>query len=86
MQYQSDAKLAMAEARVPMKYRVPDAQRLEWAQRIVAAMGDQSPKTTTEVYAREQIICTNDNRRKLFCKRSESATSQSPPRPAKPMR
>ena len=36
--------------------RVPDKQRLEWAQRIVAAMGDRPPKDTTEVYAREQVL------------------------------
>lgn len=52
----SDGELAMAEARLPMKYRVPDKQRLEWAQRIVEEMGDRLPKTQTEVYAREQVI------------------------------
>ncbi len=56
MRYQSDATLAMAEARLPMKYRVPDAQRLEWAQRIVKEMGDRLAKDTSEVYAREQVI------------------------------
>ena len=54
--YRDDVDLAMSEARLPLKYRVPDKQRLEWAQRIVAAMGDRPPKDTTEVYAREQII------------------------------
>ncbi len=39
-----------------MRYRVPDAQRLEWAKRIVDGMGDRLAKTNTEVYAREQII------------------------------
>jgi hypothetical protein len=53
--YEDAADLAMAEARLPLKYRVPDKQRLEWAQRIVEAMGDRPPKDTTEVYAREQI-------------------------------
>ncbi|MCL4203192.1 MAG: hypothetical protein KJ000_11880 [Pirellulaceae bacterium] len=53
--YQDSADLAMAEARLPLKYRVPDKQRLEWAQRIVEAMGDRLPKDTTEIYAREQI-------------------------------
>jgi Neutral/alkaline non-lysosomal ceramidase, N-terminal/Concanavalin A-like lectin/glucanases superfamily len=56
IEYQSDASLAMAEARLPMGYRVPDAQRLEWSKRIVAEMGDRLPKSETEVYAREQII------------------------------
>lgn len=54
--YKSDAEVRMAEARMQLKYRVPDKQRLEWAQRIVDAMGDRLPKTTEEVYAREQII------------------------------
>jgi hypothetical protein len=53
--YDDDADLAMAEVRLPLKYRVPDKQRLEWAQRIVEEMGDRLPQDTTEVYAREQI-------------------------------
>ncbi|MEY4176821.1 MAG: hypothetical protein RLY70_395 [Planctomycetota bacterium] len=54
--YRDDADLAMSETRMRLRYRVPDAQRLEWAQRVVAAMGDRPPKDTTEVYAREQIL------------------------------
>ena len=54
--YQAGATLKMAEARLPMRYRVPDAQRLEWGQRIVAEMGDRLPKNETEVYAREQVL------------------------------
>jgi hypothetical protein len=56
IRYRDDADLAMAERRMTLNYRVPDVQRLEWAQRIVTAMGDRLPKTATEVYAREQII------------------------------
>lgn len=56
IEYRSDVDLAMAETRIPLKYRVPDQQRLEWAQRIVAEMGDRLPKDTTEVYAREQVL------------------------------
>lgn len=56
IEYLDDADLAMAEARLHLKYRVPDRQRLEWARRIVEEMGDRLPKNTTEVYAREQII------------------------------
>jgi len=54
--YREDVDLAMCEARLPLKYRVPNQQLLQWAQGIVAAMGDRPPKDTTEVYAREQII------------------------------
>jgi len=54
--YQSDADLAMAETRMELKLRVPDRQRLEWARKIVEAMGNRPPKNRTEVYAREQIF------------------------------
>lgn len=56
IEYRSDVDLAMAERRMTLKYRVPDAQRLEWARRIVAEMGDRLPKNQQEVYAREQLI------------------------------
>lgn len=56
IEYKSEADLAMAEARLTLNYRVPDKQRLEWAQKVVDEMGDRLPKTTQEVYAREQII------------------------------
>lgn len=54
--YDDSADLAMAETRLELKYRVPDKQRLEWSQRVVEGMGDRLPKTTEEVYAKEQII------------------------------
>lgn len=56
IEYSSGNDLEMAETRLNLKYRVPDAQRLQWARRIVEAMGDRPPKDQTEVYAREQII------------------------------
>ena len=56
IEYDQKADLAMSEARLHLNYRVPDQQRLEWAQRIVEATGDRLPKSTAEVYAREQII------------------------------
>lgn len=56
IEYSADADLAMAEARVPMKYRIPDKQRLQWSQQIVDAMEAEIPKDRTEVYAREQLL------------------------------
>ncbi len=56
IKYGDEPVIAMEEKRMTMMYRVPDKQRLEWAQRIVAEMGDRLAKTQTEVYAREQII------------------------------
>ncbi len=56
IQYRDDVDIAMAERRMTLNYRVPDQQRLEWAQRIVAATGDRLPETTAEIYAREQVL------------------------------
>lgn len=55
MRYDDKSDLAMAETRLHMHYRVPDKQRLEWAQRVAEKLADQPPKTTEEVYALEQI-------------------------------
>lgn len=54
--HRSDANVEMAERRMELNYRVPDQQRLEWAQRIVEKMGERLPKSKEEVYAREQVI------------------------------
>ncbi len=56
IEYQADVDIAMRETRLQMRYRTPDAQRLQWAQQVVAEMGESLPKTTPEVYAREQIL------------------------------
>ncbi|MAR08521.1 MAG: hypothetical protein CL681_10670 [Blastopirellula sp.] len=56
IRYDETADIAMAEKRLRLAYRVPDKQRLTWAQSIVAEMGERLPKTTEEVYAREQVI------------------------------
>ncbi|MCA9181759.1 MAG: hypothetical protein KDA51_09915 [Planctomycetales bacterium] len=51
-----DADLAMQQAVLPMHYRTPDAQRLQWSQQIVAETGDRLPQTLPEIYAREQVF------------------------------
>jgi hypothetical protein len=56
IRYRDDVSLAMAERRMTLNLRVPDKQRLEWAQRVVKEMGDRLPKTLPEVYAREQMF------------------------------
>jgi len=56
IKYGDQPTLAMMEKRMTLKYRTPDKQRLEWAQRVIKEMGDRLAKTPTEVYAREQII------------------------------
>lgn len=54
--YEEKADISMAEERLQLNYRVPDQQRLEWAQKIVEELGDRPPKTQQEVYAMEQLI------------------------------
>lgn len=54
--YHDHDDIEMAERRFRLNYRVPDQQRLQWAQQIVAEMGDRLPKTRQEIYAREQIF------------------------------
>ncbi|MDF1823921.1 MAG: hypothetical protein P1U68_04720 [Verrucomicrobiales bacterium] len=54
--YEVPDSIAMAELRMTLDYRVPDRERLAWAQRVVADMGGRLPKTKPEVYAREQLL------------------------------
>ena len=56
IQYRDDVTLAMAQTDLPLKFRLPDKQRLEWAHGIVDALEGRAPKNITEVYAREAIF------------------------------
>ncbi len=56
IKYGEEPVVKMTETRMTLKYRTPDKQRLEWAQRVMAEVGDRLAKTPTEVYAREQIL------------------------------
>jgi len=47
--------LAMAEARVSLRRRVPDEARLAWARPLVAALAGRPPRTREDVYAQEQL-------------------------------
>jgi hypothetical protein len=49
--HRSDVALAMAERRMTLARRTPDAARLRWARQIIAAMGPRRPENQTEVYA-----------------------------------
>lgn len=65
IQYRDDVDIAMVEQRLPLNYRVPDQQLLEWAQRILADMGNRPAKSETEVYAREQILLHEQQRTEI---------------------
>jgi len=56
IEYQTDVDIDMAERRLPMNYRVPDKALLETSQKIADSIGEEGPKTTEEIYAREQVL------------------------------
>lgn len=53
IQHRSDLTIAMAESRMKLRRRVPDAQRLTWAKPINDQRGDALPKNREEVYAQQ---------------------------------
>ena len=55
VKYQPDIDLAMTETRMRLNYRVPNQQRLEWAQKIVDEMGDRLLENQREFYAVQQL-------------------------------
>jgi putative membrane-bound dehydrogenase-like protein len=56
IEYRDHAELAVVEKRLPLRYRVPDRERLEWARPIAAGIENDVPKSLPEVYAREALI------------------------------
>ena len=64
--YEDRVPLAMAEAKLTLDRRRPDAERLAWARAIAAKMGSRPPRDRTEVYAREQLCLHEDPRRELI--------------------
>ena len=65
IQYRSAVTLAMAEAKLSLRRRVPDGQRLAWARELLAQMRGAKPRNQPEVYAREQIFLHEDPVREL---------------------
>ena len=56
IKYREDATLAMAEQRLTLRRRVPDAKRRAWAKGVLAKMKGPEPRNRTEVYARNQFL------------------------------
>ena len=65
IQFEEWVPLNMAETRLTLRRRVPDAARIKWAQDIMAAMGDRQPANKAEVYAREQLLLAQTPEREL---------------------
>ena len=63
--YHDWAPLAMAETKLSLKRRTPDAERLKWARQKVEEMQGRLPKTIPEVYAYEAIYLHDEPVREL---------------------
>lgn len=56
IKHRPNLDLAMAETRMVLNYRTPNRQLREWATNIVSSFAGELPKTSEQVYAREQLI------------------------------
>ena len=56
IEYHDSVPLAMAEARLPIERRVPDAERLAWAKKTFPYELSHIPTTRAEVSAREALL------------------------------
>jgi len=65
IQHHSSVPLAMAERKLTLPRKVPDAKRLAWAKKIVDKMGDRPPRSKPEVYAREAFFLRDEPSREL---------------------
>jgi len=64
--YRSRVTLAMREARLTLKVRTPDAERLAWAKKIIADMeAGKKYGTYQRVYSREQVYLAERPTREL---------------------
>jgi len=64
--YHDWVPLAMAETKLVLGRRVPDASRLAWAREVVGRMGNRdTPNSLQEVYAREAIFLHAETQREL---------------------
>jgi hypothetical protein len=64
--YRPSIDLAMAETKLTLGRRLPDAPRLEWARTIAAGMKGREPASLPEVYAQEAIALHDEPTRELI--------------------
>jgi len=65
IQHRDDATLQMAETKLTLPRRVPDAKRLAWARGMLEKVGDHTPRNRPEVYAREAVCLHEEREREL---------------------
>ncbi len=56
IEFHESVPLAMAERRLTVQLRQPDAEAQAWADKMMAAMNGRDPQTRPEVYAREIVL------------------------------
>lgn len=66
IRYQEDVTLAMAERKLTLGRRTPDAKRLEWANTLLKTFPDRKPRNQPEIYAREASMLAAEPRRELI--------------------
>jgi hypothetical protein len=74
-----DADLAMAATEIKVKARGPSAERLAWARKVLADMGDRLPRISPRCTPARRCTWRTAPRRTCCSRRSASATSASPP-------
>jgi hypothetical protein len=55
IEWKTEDPLAMAQSTIALNYRLPDAERLQWAQEMKAKLGGRPPQSQAEIYALEAI-------------------------------
>jgi hypothetical protein len=65
IEYKSDVPLKMKETKLTLNRRVPDAKRLEWAKKRLAALQGKKPTEQADIYAREAIFLYEEPKREL---------------------
>ncbi len=66
IRYRDSLPLAMDEAKLRLRRRVPDAARLAWARDLIARQKGPLPATQSEVYAHEAVMLHNEPERELI--------------------
>jgi hypothetical protein len=65
MPHDSQVPIQMAESKLTLRRRLPDAARLSWARTIASSIGSRPPTTTQQVYAREQLFVAAEPEREI---------------------
>jgi hypothetical protein len=65
LEHRDGVPIALHESRLTLRRRTPDAERLAWARKLAATIGDRLPRGLPEIYALEQIHLHDDPVREL---------------------